>query len=293
MRSLFQVLRPVLVANIASFCGYPDLVGVVILGGASLRKQSLDQHSDLDASIFVSVPDAAGISPLALRSYIDHSQDRLPQWLPDFSQIVQVPAHPLAQVEINIHQQIYEIEVRSDVQWDEAKKQSYAASGEIFYDPHGLVRRLIGEKIRWNDEDARRVLLRILGQAKWYGMINPRRQLDRGSVLSAMNLLADAADLLIHALFLVNREYRPHTKWRIDAAIHLPLLPPDFPARISTLYHAIVEAESIIVRTEVFEALLEDVTEIARREYSFTGDPYRLSCYESFLDRQLLRRNHE
>lgn len=123
--NLYHVLRPVLLEHLEAFRSHPDLEGIVVLGGAADTdgRRFLDRFSDLDATIFVSVPIASKSTVSSVREFLDQHQELLPAWLPPFSTRVPCAGHPDGEVEVNLHQMIVELESRESRQWDEMKKE--------------------------------------------------------------------------------------------------------------------------------------------------------------------------
>lgn len=288
--NLWHTLRPVLVDYLQHFVDYPEVEGVVILGGAAATRERrfLDRFSDLDASIFISLDLPPDARDLSIREFLDHYQTLLPTWLPPFEVHIPCARHPEREVEINIHQQIIELEKDPFNLWSEPRREAYAETSEILFDRSGRVGELIREKIAWDDDRARRKLLEVLGQARWSGVVNPPRQIERGFPHNGHDLLNEALDLIVHAVYLVNRKYRPHRKWRLQRAFHLPLAPANFRSRLlEAMLIPEMTAQGIRSRVELVHALLDDVTALAREHYDLPQDCYAASCFESFSDRQL------
>jgi hypothetical protein len=183
-----------------------------------------DSYSDVDLSIFLNTP----VIPdeMDLKAFTLAHQEQLPCWLPDYQ--FNVPLLPSGEREINLHQLLYSYECRADNEWPEAKKEAYAYTSDVVYDRHGRVRRLIEQKTRFDPEARTRRLTRLAVQLPWCGWLNPQRQLKRGLLMSAQDLLNEAVELIVEGLFLVNGRYRPHRKWRAVVAENLPWKPPRY-----------------------------------------------------------------
>ena len=289
--NLRHMLRPILLRCLERYKDYAETEGIVILGGAAENAQRpfLDHNSDLDGSIFVSLPCVDSLPQISLRQFLENHQECLPPWLPPFESQIPLEQHPQREVDLNIHQQILEFEEREGAMWDEGRCAAYA-NCEILFDRTGRVGRLIRQRVRWRDEISYRLLLRNLGQAQWYGIINPEKQIERGMMYSAHDLINEATELLIHAVYLINREYRPHKKWRLQHAYSLRARPTEFRERIIALMQ-IEDCSEASVRRRIMliSALLDDVIEIAESQVGVPEDVYRASCVFSFEDRQLKR----
>src|SRR5262249_20900008 len=73
---------------------------------------------------------------------------------------------------------------------------------------------------------------RLAVQVRYSGWENPRKQVKRGLIAPAHDLLNEAVDLLVEALFLLNDRYRPHRKWRLMISQELHWKPVEFFTRI-------------------------------------------------------------
>ena len=280
--------RQLLIDHLKEFHSYPEAIGTVILGGAARNSSSsLDRFSDLDAALFISVPAAIDYEG-PVREFLDLNQQLLPNWLPPFSTYLSYPEHPSGQVEVNIHQLIIELEEKAGRIWDEQKKGAYKYSSEILSDTKNRLKKVIEQQTHWDDVKAQRMLLRILGQVAWYGIKNPPRQLVRNLPIEACDLIREAVELLIWAAYIINREYRPHKKWRFSRCFELSLLPADFKFRLGGIVKNLKpRSSSIYQQCSAVEELLIDMKTISQTVYNIPKDPYALSCSLSYEDRQL------
>jgi hypothetical protein len=290
--NIWHKLHPFFVNYLNQFTKYAEVEGIAILGGAADTpgRRFLDEFSDLDAALFITLPMPKNIQYSNVREFIDKYQSLLPNWLPPFETHIYCPLHPKDMVEINIHQQIMELEENSQRSWDydEGRKEGYSETCEILFDRNGRVAKLITDKTKWDDVIARRLLLKLIGQAYWYGTVNPIRQIQRGFIHNGHDLLNRALDILVHIIYLINRKYRPHKKWRLQHALNLSVLPIDFKSRvISAMLIQEMTGKSVQKRVDIFKLLLTDVVALSRNVYDLPEDCYRQSCLESYDDRQL------
>lgn len=205
---------------------FPEVEGVVLLAGVAKRpyRAFADIYSDVDLAVFLNkpiVPNGTELKPFVL----DH-QDQLPSWLPDYQFFVPLPSG--GEREVNIHQLLYSYECREDVEWPESKKETYAYTSDIVYDREGRVRQLIATRTRYDFKARDERLAWLAVQVPWSGWRNPQRQLRRGLIMTAHDLVNEAVDLVVEGLFLLNSRYRPHCKWRLIIAEELPWKPPRF-----------------------------------------------------------------
>lgn len=261
-----------------------EVEGIVLLGGLSNNdyRNFMDKFSDVDISIFLSIDS---------NQYSEHGrlepkiQEILPAWLPNFEFHV-----PFAEnmIEINVHQQIIEFEENKNKTWDEAKKEAYAYSAEIIYDKKGRVKRLINEKVRFNEAHRKLRLAQLLGQYQWYVRINPLRQIERGFLENAHDLLNEGVEMFMEALYLFNRRYRPHKKWRIAMSFDLPWLPKEYQEKLRASMK--VEGfgqESILRRRECLIELFEELQQAVTDEGDFDTTAYQYACKYVYDDREL------
>jgi Domain of unknown function (DUF4037) len=290
--NLWSVVRPLLITHLETFKRYPEIEGLVVLGGASSRSghRGIDEYSDLDASIFISLPEAKEWvgRPNSVRAFLDESQHLLPDWLPPFESRVRCESVPAGEIGLDVHQLIVELEEDDTRSWDEPRRQAYSDTAEIIFDRSGRVSRIIERKTQWSDDEVWRTLARVIAQLSWSGRVNPSRQLARGFPDHAHDLLTEAIDGLVHVVYIANRRYRPHRKWRLRECFSLPFLPPEFEQRVlAALLVPDLEASHVEARIQLVSGLIADVTELASRHWELPADCYRSACQLSYEDRQL------
>jgi predicted nucleotidyltransferase len=106
---------------------------------------------------------------------------------------------------------------------------------EIIFDPYGRIRDLIRSKTRVLERFLKRRIVGCGEHLKWY-CYNPRAEtptlietwIDRGDLVSAQYCLNYSLDLLLEALFALNRELLPAPKWRVYYSYGLRWLPSDY-----------------------------------------------------------------
>ncbi len=164
------------------------VIGIVLLGGVGERK-FIDNFSDIDLAVFTLRKNALKF-PLPFEFYYKINR-RL--------------------MEFNIHPQILEKEEKID-SWDESKIEAYSR-GKIFYDPTGRIRKLIKKKTQFDSGRAFNRLVWIVQQYQWRAQIHSLRSYKRGYPESAHNLLNQCSEILLEAIYLLNKRYLPHKKW--------------------------------------------------------------------------------
>ncbi len=289
-----SILRPALIEYLEAFEHRPSVEGLVLLGGASScqGRAVLDEYSDLDAAVFISIPAATPWvgQQNSVRTFLNQSQNLLPPWLPPFQLAIPCPGTKAGEISLDLHQLIVELEEDDARVWDEGCRQAYSETGEIIFDRSGRVGRIIARKTEWDEDEAWRTLIRVIGQIYWCGCVNPPRQLARGLPDHAHDLLNEALDGIIHVAYIANRRYRPHRKWRLRESFSLPSLPPRFKERVlEALVIRDLEPAHVGSRIHLVTDLITDVTELASRFWELPEDCYNAACQFSYDDRQLRR----
>ena len=207
-----------LVSRIASCEG---VAGIVFLG--ALVRGFADRYSDLDITVLLSKRDEKlrmqirkMASDEARRSGVD-DVDLMIEFLEDLKKR----------------------------EWDETDKWDFSKAAKIVFDPKGEVKDVFREKLRVpNDFWVKRVVV-CAERLKWYccppeeDWVLRRRRLglsstiseswiDRGDSVAAHYCLNYGVDLLLEALFALNREFLPVPKWRIFYSYGLKWLPEDY-----------------------------------------------------------------
>lgn len=250
--------------------------GIVLLGGLSNTKSRnfMDKFSDVDMAIFIS-GSRSGFNSFNM--------------LPDFE--FHIPFNNTL-LEVNVHQQF--IEDEKNLSWDEGKKEAYSYTSEIFFDRKGYVKLLISEKVKFDDTYRCSRLSIILSQYYWLVNINPLRQVERGYLLNSMDLLNTGLDLLIEGVYLYNRRYRPHPKWRIEVAKDLSWIPSDFEKSLYKSYiTSSIDSNEILRRREVLNKMFSELEYQVLKDKLFGGlSPYEYACLYGYSDRQISTKSY-
>jgi len=249
-----------------------EVEGIVLLGGLGVRN-FLDKHSDVDIAVFV--------------NYQDHELKLPPAWLPRFDFHVKLPKpiEGIEDIEFNVHQQILSAEL--DHEWDEGKKEAYSR-GNVVYDRRGFLTKFLEDKLAYSAEERQRKLIEIIGQLPWYSEINPRRQIERGFIHNAHDLLNQTGEMIVEALFLFNRRYRPHKKWRLETSFRLPWVPRKYEVYMKeALLIKDYTPEDIERRIVVFKQLIAPLQEQLIANDDIPVDSYEYAC-KHFWGRQIL-----
>lgn len=274
--------RPVMLALIAEFARQPETVGVVILGGLADRERRhfIDQFSDLDLALFLTLPLAQDYH--CPKHFAREHPQAIPSWLPPFQFFVPVRG---TQMEVNCHQLIIEIEANPTRPWPSAKQEAYYDTGEVVYDRAGVVRKLISDKCKgFPDFDEVTVLA---SQLPWYAWINPERQLQRGFPENSRVLINQGIEILLKLVFAANSRYWTHLKWQFEIACDLPWLPQDFRDRLGRALYDNAEHGSICRAIAVLRELGGETLSYLRAQGKIPPDPFGYVSIHIDIDRQL------
>ena len=137
---------------------------------------------------------------------------------------------------------------------------SYA---EVLYDPRGALAALREVKlIPPEPEEAAGPLFSAWWHFELAGTIWLRRQ----DAPQGHLMLNHAVEDLLTALFLVNREYVPHTKWLVHMSRSLAWTPADWPARLAAALTAAPTLDSLAARQITLGGLWAEVDRHALAE---------------------------
>lgn len=276
--NLWHYARSMVLPYVELLASKPETIGVVLLGGIADRehRRFIDEYSDLDLALFISIPQAQGyVCPKAFaRDY----PELLPLWLPNFQFNLPVDGQVL---EVNCHQLILEVEENSNFHWNFSKMEAYHYTGEIRYDPTGRIANLIQKKCEMPTTVERLIVL--ASQLPWYGWINPIRQIKRGSPISAKILINHAIEILLEILFLSNDRLAPYLKWQFEMCCDLPWKPEGFRLRMLK----ILEENDIIRSIELLRDLSEEILQHLKKDGQIPEDPFRYTSIYLDPDRQL------
>ncbi len=281
-RNIWDDVRQMVVPWLEELVKKPETAGVVVLGGLadSPARHFLDECSDVDIALFLSIPDASGYS--CPKRFAREHPESLPEWLPSFQFFVPFESD---RMEINCHQLIMEIEECPDRGWSPGKREAYSRTGEIYFDRSGAVARLIATKCAapasFDD-----IVVKV-SQLPWYGWRNPRRLVRRGLLLTAKMVLNIACDQLLELVFWANDTYPPHLKWRHVDSHGLSWRPSSLDCRLAAILEAPMTEDGILNAADTMEALATELEGFLHKEKGLPLDPFTYVSVHIDPDRQL------
>ncbi len=192
-----------------SLAGIDGVLGVVLLGG--VVRGFADKFSDLDVTVFLN-EESSDIRRQALMIAQTHEK----------------------RSGIDIDLEIHVLDDFRNVDWSEIRLWDFSNSATT-YDPKGAVREMLEEKLSVSEDFWIRRLSRSSQYLKWY-CCPPRKGVgtisesivERGDILAAQYCVNYCIEMILTALFALNRRFCPPPKWRLTYSYSLPWLPKDY-----------------------------------------------------------------
>ena len=119
----------------------------------------------------------------------------------------------------------YEDMVESE--WDMEMRWSFSKV-KIFYDPEGKIRSLIDKKVYLREEERKWLIIEGVTQSDWYCNVVSELWIYRNDPISAHYSIYYALEELVKAIFMLNNELLPASKWRVYLVQRLKWLPKEF-----------------------------------------------------------------
>jgi len=236
-----------------------EVLSVILLGGMG-KRDFLDEFSDVDLSV-ITTRKHKDKFPLPFEFHYEQN-DRI--------------------IEFNIHQLILEDEIKKNNDWSESKIEAYA-NAIIVYDPHNYAKKILEKKVIFNEENAYNRLIWIVQQYQWRGQIHSLRCFERGYPESSHDLLNHCVEILLEAVYLLNKRYLPHRKW-----IFIFLKEMGIDGYLIELFKKSMVVkdfsyESIIQRIKILDEIYEIILKIVYETYpNFPTNPYEY-YYRNFI----------
>lgn len=227
----------------------PEIEGIALLGGLGKRDFS-DEYSDIDISVLLRKKNS-NLFPLPFEFH---------QKSDNFT------------AEFNIHALLYEDEIKSN--WNHGKIEAYK-NARIFYDKHGLLKTLLSNKVVFDEEEAFNRLIWLIQQYKWRVQIHSIRTYKRGYPEGGHFLINEGISMLIECIYLLNKEYMPHTKW---------IYPKLKELNNFGLYDDIVNAlclkdfswDNLNTRIKNLDVIYGKILQVTQKQYpNFPSNPYQ------------------
>ena len=250
-----DTLRAHLQRMLPRFVAIDGVLGVTLNGG--LSRGYADHLSEIDVTLF-----------LASAAYHTWQQDKFPVALG--ITVLDGQLYDIKIVDIAAEEQ----RAWEDVAlWD----ASYA---QILYDPEGRVQRMFEEKLAQRPDPA--AAAGPMMGCWWHFELAAEIWIHRGDVLQGHQMLNQAVDNLVQALFLANREYIPHEKWLLHMSRSLAWQPADWNNRLrAALSTGEMDMESVRTRQTIIRQLWTEVDDSIRATF-FPDLPVRMMQKSTF-----------
>lgn len=252
-------LRQHLDKHLPTFKEFKGLIGITLNGGMS--RGYADHLSEVDVTFY-----------LTPQTYQAWQQERAP--------IVQGIMVLDGQL-YDIKACDYEVEMAKD--WDQVTlwDSSYA---KILHDPDGKLSAMFDNKlgVEVNPEDAGGLLF----QCYWYCDLAGTIWVHRRDAVQGHQMLNQAVDRLVQALFIANQEFVPHEKWLLHMSRTLDWTPENWENRLTqAMSTGDMSTGSLQTRIDLVRGLREEVETYVHSTY-FPELPVELSMkshYECLL----------
>lgn len=261
--------------------GMPQTAGLCVLGSYALTgfRPDADIYSDFDMALFISLDLPCEILALAPLPFQRAVQPYLPDWLPNFK-FVYPDGDPLGHVDapplqINIHQLVLEYELQDHIVWPSDRREAFANTCDIVYDPHGKIAELRSRKAAPPADELERRINDLLAAIPVTIEHSLEKCIRRNAIADAILSLSEISDYLIDLIYAINSMDLPHRKWRVSMLSKLSLAPANvvqaLPQMLSSPSNSI---EALEDRMKTLMRLFDEVKEFAEQKYP-CPDAYR------------------
>jgi hypothetical protein len=225
----------------------PDVQAVYILSSSAVtptNSSRFDQESDFDVALVLDIPmDSSEWRPQEAETY-RLLADRIPSWVPNF--LFHVPM-PWGQMEVNIHQLIFQYECDPRTVWPGDKCDVYLNKSEKLVDRGDRFAQLVERKVEAGHKQLARERDRLANRITWDIREMPLRQARRLGPEAGHYLLNMALDEVIDCVYAAAGQFTPNQKWKLPQLVQRSLVTP---TQAGTLYEAIRCEPSSLVDLE-------------------------------------------
>lgn len=175
-----------------------------------------DHESDFDVAVVLDLPMQATEWRPHLADTCLLLGDRIPQWLPRFLFHVQVP---WGQMEVNVHQLIYQYECDPRTSWPGEKCDTYLCKSEVLHDRDGSFQQLIHHKAQAARTQLDLERERLANRITWDIREMSLRQARRLGPEAGHYLLNLAVDEVIDCVYATAGQFIPNRKWKLHQLV--------------------------------------------------------------------------
>ncbi|RLE72839.1 MAG: hypothetical protein DRJ37_01910 [Thermoprotei archaeon] len=212
------------------------VIGIVFLGG--IARGYFDKFSDIDIIIFKRKNVDLGVK---MEGEFEYKGFRIDYEIVDYEDL-------------------------AELEWSMEMKWAFSMV-KIFYDPEEKIKSLIEKKVRLRDEERKWLIIEGVTQSDWYCNTVSESWIYRNDPISAHYSIICALEELVKALFMLNNELLPPSKWRIYLVQSLKWLPEEFNEKLKeVLLVRDFSIEELKRRRESLNYLWRQVLPKAERE---------------------------
>ncbi len=216
---MWQRARSVMSPFVSALVAKPGVQAVSILSSAAdftACKTRFDEHSDFDISLVLDIPMySEEWRPRVVDTYRLLS-DRIPSWVPNF--MFHVPVS-WGEMEVNVHQLIFDYENDPRTAWDGEKCDVYANKREIVFDRDGRFSELVSRKVQSGQEHLTNETARLSNRITWDIREMPLRQAKRHGAAAGHYVLNHAVEEVLDYAFAQSGKFISNKKWKfVDLA---------------------------------------------------------------------------
>lgn len=215
-----------------------EVIGIVVTGG--IARGFADEFSDVDIEVF-----------LHNKDYIKWEKN------PPIELNRMINGKEIVEIEFFDYEDYLEPK-NDEYNWTLANRwdKTYA---NIVYDPENKIKDLLSSKVMFRQNELERLLCRSHKYAYWYGFMVTESWIARGDIISAQISINYAVDNLIDYIYLSNKKYFPHMKWKYYYVKELETLPDNFSNILDELVLKNIYSEDDIKRKfEIFQILFRN-----------------------------------
>ena len=168
--------------------------------------------------------------------------------------------------EIEVDYSISEYESSLQKNWDMAERWAFSTS-KIYYDPKGMIKSLLEEKVPLKEEERRNLMIDGIVQSEWYINDLSKTWVERGDLLCAFHQFGKGLSHFFNAIFSFNNELIPDYKWKLNIIKQMNILPKNFNKKLEeVLLTKEISEEEVERKRKAFMFLWKDFLPLVEKE---------------------------
>lgn len=209
------IARRIMEPFLARLLMMPELQAAYILSSsaqACSNPTEFDDQSDFDVAIVLDIP----MRPNEWRPQQDNTYQllagRIPDWVPNF--LFHVPV-PWGEMEINVHQLIFQYEADQRTAWTGDKCDVYLNKSETLLDHDSCFGQLVEQKAAAGHAVLMREQERLANRITWDVREMPLRQAHRLGPEGGHYVFNMALDEVVDYIYAAAGQFIPNRKWKL------------------------------------------------------------------------------